>query len=217
MPVVFRRTGPWIQELLWYVDCHTVSILGAFRPPSGEFCLELSHSCCTHLTRPNSSDPSTVFCAQNGRASKMFAGWTKHPAWLAIAIFMMSAFFLFPSSLSQGLPLVSSGVLTMQTYIPLTEMLNIGVEEGPCSCVLTGSSSVGLGAHISSLVRLLTETDSCFLSRSYTVMKGDGKGPEGLFRLNPLYHKWQNEGLTKWRGLLVSGRAEIKKFASLWK
>lgn len=102
---------------------------------------------------------------------------------------MMSAFFLFPSSLGQGLPLVSSGVLTMQTYIPLTEMLNIGAEEGPCSCVLMGSSSVGLGAHISSLVQLLTETDSCFLSRSYTVMKGDGKGPEGLFRLNPLYHK----------------------------
>lgn len=122
----------------------------------------------------------------------------------------MSAFFLFPSSLGQGLPLVSSGALTMQTYIPLTEWLSIGMEEGPCSCVLTGSSSVGLGARISSLIQLLIETDSHFLSRSYTVVKGVGKGPEGLFRLNPLYHKRQNEGLTKLRDLLISGRAEIK-------
>lgn len=74
MPVVFRRTGPWIQELLWYVDCHTVSILCAFHPPSGEFCLELSQSCCTHLTPGPIPVTLPVFCAQNGRASKMFAG-----------------------------------------------------------------------------------------------------------------------------------------------
>lgn len=84
-----------------------------------------------------------------------------------------------------------------------------------CSCMLMGLSTVGLCAHVTRLAQLLTEADSCFLSRSYTFMIGVGKGPERWFRLKPLYHKWQNGGLTKWRVLLVSSRAEIKLCISL--
>lgn len=48
--VVFRLTGPWMQELLWYCwVSHSIYPL-CFPSSQWRVRLELSHSCCTHHT-----------------------------------------------------------------------------------------------------------------------------------------------------------------------